>query len=40
MSYSNRNLQESITRGEKDIQEGRMTVCKNIDEVDLFFASI
>ncbi len=40
LSYFDKNLQESIKRGEKDIQEGKVTVCKTAEEVDLFFASI
>lgn len=38
--HFDKDLQESIKRGEKDIQEGRVTVCKNTEEVDAFFASL
>ncbi|MBI3050827.1 hypothetical protein HYY74_00030 [Candidatus Woesearchaeota archaeon] len=40
LSYFDSELQESIKRGEKDIQEGRVTVCKTKEELDNFFASI
>ncbi|OGI64718.1 hypothetical protein A2642_02965 [Candidatus Nomurabacteria bacterium RIFCSPHIGHO2_01_FULL_39_10] len=33
-------LQESIQRGEKDITEGRVTICKTEVELDKFFAQI
>ena len=40
LSYFDKNLQESIKRGEKDIEEGKVTVCKTEEELDTFFASI
>lgn len=33
-------FQDSIKRGEQDIEEGRVTVCKTSEELDDFFASI
>lgn len=33
-------LQESIQKGEKDIKEGRVTICKNQEDLDNFFESI
>ena len=36
----NKNFQESIVRGEKDIKEGRITICKTEKQLDDFFASI
>lgn len=33
-------LQMSIARGEKDISEGRVTICKTEDDLNNFFASI
>ena len=38
--YFDKELQESIRRGEKDIQEGRVTICKTREDLDRFFASI
>lgn len=35
-----REFQESIKRGERDIKEGRVTICKSEKELDKFFASI
>ena len=40
LSYVDKDLQESIKRGEKDIKEGRVTICKTEKELDDFFASI
>ncbi|MBI2669516.1 hypothetical protein HYX14_06765 [Candidatus Woesearchaeota archaeon] len=40
LSFFDRDLQESIKRGEKDIAEGRVTVCKTDDDLNNFFASI
>ena len=40
LSYFDKELQESIKRGESDIEEGRITVCKTEKELDDFFASI
>lgn len=33
-------IQESIKRGEKDLTEGRITICKNKEDLDLFLANI
>lgn len=38
--YFDKELQESIKRGEKDIKEGRVTICKSKEGLDKFFASI
>lgn len=35
-----KELQESVKRGEKDIEEGRVTICKTEQDIDDFFASI
>lgn len=35
-----KDFQESIKRGEKDIKEGRVTVCKTEEDLDDFFASL
>ncbi len=35
-----KELQESVKRGETDIEEGRVTVCKTEEDLDKFFASI
>jgi len=40
LSYFDKEFQESIKRGEKDIEEGRVTVCKTEKDLDNFFASI
>ena len=40
LSYFDKELQESIKRGEKDIKDGRVTVCKTEKDLDNFFASI
>jgi len=40
LSYFDKDLQESIKRGEKDIMEGRVTICKTEKDLDKFFASI
>jgi len=40
LSYFDKDLQESIKRGEKDIKEGRVTICKTEKDLDNFFASI
>ena len=40
LSYFDREIQESIKRGEMDIEEGRVTVCKTEEELDSFFESI
>ena len=33
-------FQESIRKGEKDIEEGKVTVCKTEKDLNRFFASI
>ena len=40
LSYFDEELHESIRRGEKDIKEGKVTVCKTEEELDNFFASL
>ena len=40
LTLFDKELQESIVRGEKDIAEGRVTVCKTEEELDTFFASL
>lgn len=40
LSYFDKNLQESVKRGEKDLKEGRVTICKTEKELDDFFTSI
>tara|TARA_Y100000310_G_C20495136_1_gene721156 strand:- start:170 stop:379 length:210 start_codon:yes stop_codon:yes gene_type:complete len=40
LSYFDRDLQESIKRGEKDIREGKVTICKTEKDLDNFFALI
>ena len=35
-----KGLQESISRGEKDILEGNVTICKTENDLDDFFDSI
>ena len=36
----NKDFNESIKRGERDIKEGRVTVCQTEEELDNFFASV
>ncbi len=38
--YFDKELQESINVGERDIEEGRITICKTREDLDRFFASI
>ena len=38
--YFDKELQESISRGERDIKDGRVTICKTKEDLDNFFASI
>jgi len=38
--YFDKELQESIRRGEKDIEEGRVTICTTKEDLDNFFTSI
>ena len=40
LSYFDKEFQKSIKRGEKDIEEGKITICKTEAELDNFFASI
>lgn len=40
LSFFDKELQSSIKRGERDIAEGRVTICKSEEELDKFFASI
>ena len=40
LSFFDKDLQESIKRGEKDIEEGRVIICKTEKELDDFFASL
>jgi hypothetical protein len=40
LSYFDKEFQDSIKRGERDIEEGRITICKTEDELDNFFVSI
>ncbi len=36
--HFDKELQESIQRGEKDIEEGKVTICKTEEELDTFFS--
>ena len=40
LAYFDKEFQNSIKRGEKDIEEGRVTICRTEDELDSFFVSI
>lgn len=40
ISYFDKEFQDSIKRGEKDIEEGRVIICKTEDELNNFFVSI
>jgi len=40
LSYFEMEFQESMKRGEKDIEEGRVTICKTKEDLDKFFSSI
>lgn len=40
LSLFQTELQESIKRGEKDIAEGRVTICKTEAELNNFFAQL
>ena len=40
LSLFDNEFQESIKRGEKDIEEGRVTLCKTEEDLDNFFAAI
>ena len=35
-----KDFQTSIERGEQDIKEGKITICKSEEDLDNFFASI
>jgi len=35
-----KDFQRSIERGEQDIKEGKVTICKSEEDLDNFFASI
>ena len=37
LSYFDKEFQESIKKGERDIEEGRVTICKTEKELDDFF---
>lgn len=38
--HFDQEFQESIKKGEKDIEEGRVIVCKTEEDLDKFFASV
>ncbi len=38
--HFDKDFQESVKRGERDIEEGRVTVCKTEEDLDNFFASV
>lgn len=40
LTLFDQELHLSIGRGEKDIVEGRVTVCKTEEDLDAFFASV
>ena len=40
LSYFDNDLQESIKKGEKDLEEGRVTICKTEKDLDNFFTSL
>ncbi len=40
LSYFDREFQESIKRGERDLKEGKVTICKTEKDLNQFFASI
>ncbi len=40
LSYFDKEFQEGIKRGERDIEEGRITICKTEEDLDKFFSSI
>lgn len=39
LSNFDKEFQESISKGEKDIEQGRVTICKTEEELDNFFNS-
>ena len=40
LSLFDNELQESIKKGETDIENGKVTVCKTEEDLDDFFASL
>ena len=40
LSYFDKEFQNSIKRGEKDIEEGRVIICKTEKELDNFLVSL
>lgn len=40
LAYFDKELQDSIKRGENDIEKGRVTICKTEEDLDNFFASL
>ena len=40
LAYFDKELQDSIKRGDKDIEEGRVTICKTEEDLDNFFSSV
>ena len=38
--FLDKDFQKSIERGEQDIKEGKITICKSEEDLDNFFASI
>ncbi|HLD72548.1 MAG TPA: hypothetical protein VJA23_03100 [Candidatus Nanoarchaeia archaeon] len=40
LTLFDKEMHLSIERGEKDIAEGRFTVCKTEEDLDAFFASV
>ena len=40
LAHFDKELQGSIEQGEKDIEQGKVTVCKTGSELDAFFASV
>jgi len=40
ISLFDKEFQDSIKRGEKDIEEGRITICKTEEKLNKFFSSI
>ena len=40
LSHFDKEFQNSIKRGEKDIEQGRVTICKTEEELDSFLNSV
>jgi len=40
LSYFDKEFQRSVKRGERDIEEGKVTICKTESELNDFFASL